>query len=101
MNRRDMLKGLATLPIIGGLAATKASPPPIPIGPPLPILYQIGRLNGVTAITRHWADGDEKRCRLCDECTAERGVCTILVERYVSDKDAPVFNCRGFQIVRS
>ncbi|WP_422923137.1 hypothetical protein [Singulisphaera sp. PoT] len=35
----------------------------------------------VTTIARTWADGDERRCRLCPAgtCSAYKKVCTVLV----------------------
>lgn len=49
---------------------------------PKPIRILVGRLPAgqktVSAITRQWANGDEKLCRLCPVCTASHGICTVL-----------------------
>lgn len=62
---------------------------------PIPVLFQIGRLNDVTAITRHWANGDETRCQLCPECTADGHVCTVLTEEDVGEENAPGYSTLG------
>ena len=62
---------------------------------PLPILTKMGSLNGVTAIQRYWDDGDEARCRLCSECTAFRGSCTVLTEEAVTEGGAPLYSSLG------
>lgn len=69
---------------------------------PIPIRTTINELNGVTAITRVWADGDARRCRLCDACCVINtgidrvGICTIQTDQSVSDGEAPLFSSRGF-----
>lgn len=51
---------------------------------PVPVDTMVGRLRGITAITRVWADGDEMRCRLCPNCQASSiGVCTVLTKEKV------------------
>lgn len=47
-----------------------------------PAYYRIGG-HVITSIARNWRDGDsgpDGRCRLCDECTAEDGLCNIIVK---------------------
>lgn len=65
----------------------------------IPILFQVGSLNGVTAITRHWENGEEADCRRCPECTAQRGVCTVLTEEQVSEEDAPTYSALDLTFV--
>lgn len=62
---------------------------------PEPSLYLFGSLNGVYALTRHWDDGDELRCRLCEECTAFRGVCTVMTEEEITDENAALYSTMG------
>lgn len=63
---------------------------------PIPTRVSLGRFNGVTAITRRWADGDHKRCTLCEVCTAMGdGTCTVLTEEDVTEGGAPLYSCRG------
>jgi hypothetical protein len=65
---------------------------------PIPIRTLVGRLNGVTAITRIWDDGDHLKCRLCPACDAStEGVCTVQTTETVPDSDAELYSLRGLR----
>jgi hypothetical protein len=65
---------------------------------PVPIRTLVGRLNGVTAITRIWDDGDHLKCRLCLACDASNeGVCTIQTTAVVPDSEAELYLSRGLR----
>lgn len=83
----------------------KSSPPPLPPGDP-PILRPLqpvprfvltSTINGVTAITRVWNEGDIPHCRLCHSCKAHEGVCQIAVNGVVPAAAAATFNARDLE----
>ena len=51
----------------------------------------------ITAIARTWEDGDEARCRLCDECDASEGMCLVQVVGRVVPEDAALFSTIGMR----
>ena len=65
------------------------SPRPDPIATRLAHVY-LGP-HTLSLITRHWAQGDERRCRRCPPgtCSAVGGVCTVTAARHVSEGEAP------------
>lgn len=61
---------------------------------PEPVVTMLGTLDSVTAITRTWAPGDARRCRLCPDCavSSDGKVCTVLTNEPVSETDAPTYS---------
>lgn len=57
------------------------------------------QVNGqcVTSMARVWENGDEARCRLCVECTAEDGLCLITVIAHVPRESCPLFSTLGLR----
>jgi hypothetical protein len=75
-------------------AADATSRKTIPLfSQPEPVTTLVGRLRGITAITRVWENGDQNRCSLCRQCDASNGVCSVLTTRTVADDDAEMFSC--------
>ena len=105
-NRRQFLALAAAAPLVPALATTDASPTILPMGQPVPILTHSARMNVrgqvVTSIMRIWAPGDVLRCRLCDRCSADRpaGACMLMVDRFVSAGQAPLFDSRGLAVIK-
>ena len=58
------------------------------------VCHMVDRGRTTTAIARTWADGDERRCRLCPNCQ-DRPVCLLMISGYVSEEDAPLFSVVG------
>lgn len=98
--RREFLKAgaagtaLAILPAPHVIAFAAARPEPVDV-----TLCRID-VNGVTvsSLTRFWAEGDTRRCRLCPRCTANhaRSTCSILVTVPVAAtvEEAGLFDAR-------
>jgi hypothetical protein len=95
MYRRDVLKTLVSLPVIpfSAVAVDADYSRRQSNAQPWPTTTLVGRVRGVTAITRVWANGDEKRCSLCRQCEVSNGVCNVLTTRTVNDDDAEMFSC--------
>lgn len=74
---------------------------------PIPIETMVGRAPVgvglvVTSITRHWSPGDEKRCRLCDRCSASVAThsCNVLTTDPVPPGGAALYSLRGRPVFR-
>lgn len=65
---------------------------------PTPWLVNVAHLSqgeySSTAISRGWLDGEEKRCKLCSQCSAVHGHCLILVPWHVPLDSATFFAFR-------
>lgn len=78
----------------------KERPIALPIQPhPLATKPAYYRVDGtlVTAIARTWADGDERRCRLCEVCSATEGICNIIVKGRIPRKLCTFFSTLGMK----
>lgn len=68
---------------------------------PHPLMTQLAAktINGVTlsAISRHWAPGESKYCRLCPSgtCAAQQESCLILTTQPVGNDEAPLYRSSG------
>lgn len=98
--RRSFLAKLPVLAVVPAAAALE--PAAVGIGQPLPVLGFVTRLEGCSAVTRHWKGGAHKACGWCDECDAVEcgdgeAICTVLVDRHVPDSEARTFDSRGYR----
>ncbi len=88
-SRREFIKSLPAIAAVPSAVAVAGK-----VGQPRPSLTMMCQLGGITCITRYWDDGDEKRCRLCQECTAERGSCVLITDDKVTEEQAPLYDSR-------
>jgi hypothetical protein len=86
-SRRDMLKGMASLPILSPSSRPIEPPKPaVPFGQPIPLSACHTHLGGISALTRIWPADAPARCRLCPECAAIQvegegiAYCTIITD---------------------
>ncbi len=92
-----------TPPVNDSTPAAEYSPQS-PTTIPAPTITQTGNLTiggrTVTSITRRWERGQAELCRLCPDgdCTAFRGICTVLVPLDVPSAEAPLFSTRGLDL---
>ena len=98
-SRRTILRGLAATPLAAIVPAAKAATIAIQ---PSPALTAVRCLDGYSAVTRVWANGDHRRCLLCDRCDAVQGtsgaICTVIVDRPVTVDDGALYSTRGYEV---
>lgn len=51
-----------------------------------------------TAVWRRFAEGESRRCRLCDNCDAVEDSCLKLFNFHVPTPKAPLFDSRGIPV---
>jgi hypothetical protein len=102
LTRRRAIQVLASAPLVPAIAGTDAGPTILPMGQPRPAVTRVChlRIGGqiATAIVRQWADGAERRCRLCTSCWAQQGACLVMIGCRISHEEAPLFDSRPFPI---
>ena len=99
LDRRSFLGSLVAALGIAKVATPADVRPPLPGGQPRPIQTLACRVPvgfaTVTAIYRRWANGDEKRCRLCDQCTAQGDGCLLTVGQLVPVGQTAMYDASG------